>query len=109
MSYHVRVLARARQDLDGIVAYIAERSSQGAARLLGRFEDALATLEQNPYLAPIAPEAGELGEEVRHILFRTRAGRTYRAIFLIVGNEVRILRIRGSGQRPLSPDELEEP
>ena len=42
MTYRVRVLARARHDLDGFIAFVAERSPEGAARLLARFEDALA-------------------------------------------------------------------
>ncbi len=106
MTYRVRVLARARDDLHGFVAFVAERSPQGAARLLTRFEDAVARLEENPFVAPIAPESEELGEEVRHIMFRTKAGRTYRALFVVVGEEVRVLRVRGSGQPPLKPEEF---
>ena len=106
MSYQVRVLARARLDLDDIVTFLAERSPQGAARLVASFEAALARLESNPLAAPIASESEELGEEVRHVLFRTRAGRTYRALFIIVGHEVRVLRVRGPGQQPLRPGEL---
>jgi plasmid stabilization system protein ParE len=87
MPYRVKVLARARQDLDEIVAFNAERSPEGAARMLARFEDVTARLETNPFVAPIASESEDLGEEVRHILFRTRAGRTYRAIFVVVGDE----------------------
>jgi len=107
MSYRVTVLARARQDFDGIVGWIFERSPQGADRWVTRFEEALARLEENPFVAPIAPESEELREEVRQILFRTRAGRTYRALFLVTGDEVRILRIRGPGQEPLRPQDIE--
>lgn len=106
MNYRVRILARARGDLDGIMAYISERSPEGAARLLARFEEAMATLEKNPFVAAIALESEELGEEVRHVLFRTKAGRAYRALFLVVGDEVRVLRVRGPGQRPVEPDDL---
>jgi plasmid stabilization system protein ParE len=95
MTYRVKVLARALQDLEGIVAFVAERSPEGAARLLARFEDATARLEINPFVAPIASESKELGEEVRHILFRTRAGRTYRALFVVVEDEG----LSASGQR----------
>lgn len=107
MTYQVRVLARARHHLDGIVAFIAERSPSGAARLLVRFEDALARLEVNPFVAPIAAESEDLGEEVRHIMFRTKAGRTYRALFVVGGDEVRVLRVRGAGQPPLEPEDLQ--
>ena len=40
------------------------------------------------------------------IMFRARAGRTYRALFTIVGNEVRVLRVRGAGQAPMTPDDI---
>ncbi|MFI5460541.1 MAG: type II toxin-antitoxin system RelE/ParE family toxin [Isosphaerales bacterium] len=102
-----RPFARARQDFDEIVAWIFERSPQGADRWVTRFEEALARLEENPFVAPIAAESEELREEVRHILFRTRAGRTYRALFLVAGEEVRILRIRGAGQKPSRPEDIE--
>jgi plasmid stabilization system protein ParE len=107
MTYQVRVLARARQDLDEILAYIAERSPEGAARLLASFEKSLAMLEKNPFLSPLAPEGQELHHQVRHFLFRTRAGRNYRALFLVVGEEVRVLRVRGAGQPPVTSDDID--
>jgi plasmid stabilization system protein ParE len=107
MSYEIRVLARARQDLDELLTYISARSPEGAARLLARFEESLQTLQTNPSLAPLAPETSELEDDVRHILFRTRAGRTYRALFTVVGDQVRVLRIRGAGQRPLTRQDME--
>ena len=107
MSFQVRVLARARQDLDEILAYVAERSPQGAARLLGRFQATLTSLEKNPSMSPLAPESEEVHEQVRHVMFRTRAGRTYRILFVLVGDEVRVLRVRGAGQPPVSRTDIE--
>jgi plasmid stabilization system protein ParE len=107
MSYQVRILARAQQDFEDYVAWISERSPQGAERWVAAFEATLSRLEQNPFVAPIANESEELGEEVRNIMFRTRAGRTFRALFVVVGDEVRILRIRGSGQAPATRDDIE--
>lgn len=101
MRHQVRILRRARNDLDQITAYIAERSPQGVAR----FEEAMQTLGQDPLGSPLAPEAEEIGEAVRQIRFRTRAARTYRALFLIAGDEVRVLRIRGAGH-PVTPEDL---
>jgi hypothetical protein len=70
MTYQVRVLARARRDLDEILAYVAERSPDGAARLLLSFEKCLTTLENNPFLSPLAPESGELQEQYFGIGFQ---------------------------------------
>jgi plasmid stabilization system protein ParE len=106
MSYHVRILARARQDFEDYIARIAERSPQGAGRWAAAFEAALARLEENPFLSPVASESEDIGEEVGNILFRTRAGRTYRALFVVVDDEVRILRIRGSGTPPVTRDDV---
>lgn len=106
MSYHVRVLARARQDFEDYLAWISERSPQGAERWAAAFEDALTRLERNPCLCSVAIESEDIGEEVRNILFRTRAGRTYRALFVVVGDEVRILRIRGAGTPPVTRDDI---
>lgn len=63
--------------------------------------------EKKPFVQPIASESDEIGVEVRNVMFRTRAGRTFRALFVVVGDEVRILRIRGSGHPPLSRKDIE--
>ena len=65
MTYRVRVLARARHDLDGFIASVAERSPEGAARLLARFEDALAKLETNPFVAYFVQIHEEVPAELR--------------------------------------------
>jgi plasmid stabilization system protein ParE len=100
MSYRVNVLARARQDFEAVIAWIAERSPEGAERLAARFEEVIARLERNPLIAPIAPESEHLGEELRQITFRTKAGRTFWATFTVAGDEVKIVQIRGAGHPP---------
>lgn len=101
MRYRVIVLARARHDVASIYDWIAERTTEGAQRWLEQFEKAAAALEANPFIAPLAPESGSFDIEIRSIAFRTRAGRTYRAVFTVADDEVRILRVRGPGQPPL--------
>ncbi|MGH7200482.1 MAG: hypothetical protein ACREJB_07745, partial [Planctomycetaceae bacterium] len=44
--------------------------------------------------------------ELRQFLFKTPRGRTYRGVFTVVDDEVRILRVRGPSQRDLEPEEL---
>jgi plasmid stabilization system protein ParE len=103
MSYRVVLLARARLDVARIYDWIADRSTEGAQRWFDQFEKATVTLETNPFIAPLAPESGSFDIEVRQILFRTRSGNRYRAVFTVVDDEVRILRVRGPGQPPLRP------
>ncbi len=108
MKYHVIVLARARRDVASIYDWIAERSAEGAQRWLDQFEKAAAALETNPFIAPLAPESGSFDIEIRSIAFRTRAGRTYRAVFTVANDEVRILRVRGPGQPALKPRDVSD-
>ena len=102
MSLRVVILAKAEQDLWSNVAWLARRSRQGAARWLAAFESAKERLAVNPSSFALAPENARVSFELRQILFRTPRGRQYRAVFTVVDDEVRILRIRGPGQ-PLLP------
>jgi hypothetical protein len=73
------------------------------------FEKAVVLLQTNPPIAPVAPENEFVDYAIRHLLFHTRRGRTYRAIFTVAGDEVRILRVRGSGEPPVTPEDLATP
>ena len=106
--YVVRLLATAADDLDQIIGWIVERSPDGAARLLTEFHKLVSILPTSAESDARAAEFDDNGYKIRQAFFRTRKGNTYRAIFLIKGNEVRILRIRGSGQLPLTADEIKE-
>jgi ParE toxin of type II toxin-antitoxin system, parDE len=86
---------------------MAERSPEGAARLLASLEKSLVMLERNPFLSPLTLEGIDLQRQVRHFIFRTRAGRNYRALFIIVDEEVRVLRVRGAGQPPVTSQDIE--
>jgi plasmid stabilization system protein ParE len=67
-----------------------------------------AALETNPLIAPLAPESGSFDIEIRSIVFRTRAGHAYRAIYTVADDEVRILRVRGPRQPPLKPRDVSD-
>ncbi|QDU25385.1 hypothetical protein ETAA8_04530 [Anatilimnocola aggregata] len=106
MKRHVTLLARARSDADKIFDWIATRSLLGALSWHEAFLAAAATLSEDAQRHPIAPELRELAEEVRELHFRTRYGKRNRILFMIVGNEVRILCIRGPGQSPVTSTDL---
>lgn len=63
-------------------------------------------LKQQAHSCALAHEHENFEWDVRQALFKTRRGRVYRALFLIEGQDVYILRVRGSGQAPVQPDEL---
>lgn len=71
-----------------------------------RFRKQSSVLHLHPRQYPRAAEDSLTTHEVRQCLFKTRRGRTYRALYTIVEDEVRVLRVRGPGQAPLTDDEL---
>ena len=109
MTYHVRTLHRAQQDVDAIVHWIAveRQSPQGAATWLHAYEQAAAALSNSPQGYPFAPENEHVDLDIRQFLFKTRRGRIYRGLFTVEIDEVLILRVRGPGQAPVEPHDLE--
>ncbi len=99
MTFQVRLLTRAQVDADQIYLWLRERSPMGAVSwytaLLKKIDDLAVTATA----CFLAREASPLDIELRQAFFKTRRGRTYRLLFVIEGNEVRILRVRGPGQR----------
>ena len=106
MGYAYRTLPRAELDAQQIYDWIRERSPDGAHRWWLAFEDACARLARNPLGYALAPEAESTRREIRQMLFKTSRGRYYRALYTVVNDEVRVLRVRGPGQPDLLPDEL---
>jgi len=106
MGFTVRTLPRAEFDAQEIYDWIKERSPEGALRWWLAFEEACGRLEQQPSSYALATEAASSGREIRQVLFKTAQGRYYRALFIVVGDEVRVIRVRGPGQPDLLEDEL---
>lgn len=106
MSRKLIILPRAEQDVDSIFEFIRERSPSGAKHWWDAFCRSAQRAASHPRQHPLAPESPLFTTELRQFLFKTRRGRTYRGVFTIVGEEVRVLRVRGPGQAPLSADEL---
>jgi plasmid stabilization system protein ParE len=106
MTFRVRELRRAQADIRHIVGWLADRSPQGARAWLDAYDDMVARLEESAAACGEADESAEFDLNVRQTLFKTRRGRVYRALFLIEGDHVFILRVRGPGQAPVDPEEL---
>ena len=108
MRYQVKVLRRADRDVDEILHYIGveQSSPTGARRWYQAYAAALERLAVSANTLSLAPENEFVNYEVRQVLFRTRRGRPYRGIFTIVGDEVRLLHVRGPGQDILQADEI---
>jgi toxin ParE1/3/4 len=98
MTYEVLLLPRAQHNIDQILRYLTLRSPQGAIAWKERWEQVLDELRIGPLACGVAPESAKYEAEVRQILFKTRRGRTYRALFAVVGTGVFILHVRAPGQ-----------
>jgi plasmid stabilization system protein ParE len=106
VTYAIVMLPRAESDFRHIFAYIEERSPDGAVRWRQAFEGAMTRLETTPLAYGYAAENDDVTVELRQILFRTKSGLTYRAVYFVEDDTVYISRIRGPGQPPLEADEI---
>ena len=105
MKYRVRLQPPAQHDLDESYSWAAKHAPQTAARWLARFEKALQSLADNPQRCGLAPEHKMIGRELCQLLFGRKPS-VFRAVFIIDGETVRILRIRRAARRLLTRKEL---
>jgi len=106
MSFHVSLSQEAQSDFEHCYGYIAQRSAQGSQAWVDEFYRVLKSLEENASSFGIAPESGRYQEDVRQLVFKTRKGNPYRALFVVRGEEVQVLHIRGKGQDFINDDEV---
>ena len=100
-SFRVRLLSYAKADVQQIYDWLRQRASRGAEAWYNVLQTRLEQLCDDADGCEVAAESKRLGEEVRETFFKTRQGRRYRIVFTIFESEVRILRVRAPGLRPL--------
>ncbi len=106
MSYSLSIHPDADADAERIAGYIGERSFDGMLRWLDAYESAQTRIVSNPLLCSPAHEEPIIGRGLRQVLFKTPSGNHYRAVFIVDGSQVTILRVRGKGQKPLGEEDL---
>jgi len=106
MSRTLRIVERARTDVEEIFNWLVHRSMQGAISWYLAFYRAVDTIAAGPETFGAAPESALLGRSLHQSMFKTRRGRTYRIIFELSDAEIILLRVRGPGQRPSRGREL---
>jgi plasmid stabilization system protein ParE len=106
MKLTVRISTRAWRDADNIFRWLDARSHAGASAWFEAFLSASQSLANQFEAFGFAPEGEPIERSIRHRFFKTRRGRIYRILYLVEHDEVIVLRIRGPGQPPLTPDEL---
>jgi len=107
VKYSLHILPRAEEDFLHMFSFIETRSPDGAKRWKQAFEAGLQRLENNPFIYGLAPEDVYFDFDLRQLLFKTKRGRMYRAVYRVDNDVVTIYRVRGPGQAPLVPDEIQ--
>jgi plasmid stabilization system protein ParE len=100
-----RVLIQPRAEAEALAAFdwIAGHSPDAADRWLSGLRKAVAKLADHPMLHPLAVEASErFGIPIREALYGKRRS-TYRILFTVEGDVIRVLAVRHSAQDELQP------
>jgi len=106
MTYRVVILRSAERDIRQIVDWWAEhRSAEQAERWYRGIYPAMLGLAYHPERCPV-PGSGSAGNRGSRTLFDLGSHPTHRVLFTIVGDEVRIMRVRHTAQQQLTPEDL---
>jgi plasmid stabilization system protein ParE len=95
--FTILMTEQAEADSNQVFSWIFKNSPERAVSWFNGLVEACESLCNNPERCPVAPEADDIGREIRHLIY----GR-YRIIFLIRGQTVYLLHIRHGAQKPLS-------
>ncbi len=109
MSLQVKFSQRAKRDIHEILAWIKSRSSKAATTWLAALEKSISHLSEFAPSSATAPEADDLGIDLKQWMFKTRRGNSYRLLFIIRVETVHILAVRGMGQDLLHDVDIEIP
>lgn len=107
MKRTVRILTRARADVDRIFAWLERRSPRGAATWYDAFLACVGDVSNDPDRYAVVPESMlRWQRDIRQASFQTLRGRRYRVVFECTPTELCVLRVRGPGQLPLRSRDL---
>ncbi len=109
MKYRVELSFKAERDLDYILNWLQQRSPQGASTWYRRWKKLLVELSKQPTNYHFAPENDEHEDDVRNVVFKTRRGLPYRALFIIRNDVVFITNLRGPSQDLVKPEDIKGP
>ena len=99
MTFQVILLPTAEADVDTIFQYLHERSPAGARSWNERFLQVLDSLQKDPTIFGAAPENEHYVDWfIQQVVFKTRRGNPYRALFIVREQTVHVVYVRGFGQ-----------
>ena len=112
MAFRVEIAPQAFEDLDSIAGVLRARGSLAVAeKWFNGIVHAIAALNEMPARCPVTPESGQLGQEVRLLLFG-KGNRSYKIYYSVVyetptTGTVRIFHIRHWARKPVNEDDLQ--
>ncbi len=107
VKYRIKILPKAQADIESICQFIQNYSAQGTLAWIDAFESKITQLAVNADACGPAEESEHFEIPLQQVLFKTKRGSKYRLIFTIRHDEVLILRVRGPGQAPVNPIDIE--
>ncbi|CCQ58878.1 MULTISPECIES: type II toxin-antitoxin system RelE/ParE family toxin [Crocosphaera] len=107
-KYQVIIQPEAEQGIKEAYYWISSYSPRNARSWLEGIYKAIMTLEQMPLRCSVAFENNFFEEEIRQLLYG-KGKNTYRILFTVVEQTVHILYVRHSAQKPLSPEDDQQP
>ena len=105
MPCEVRVSVRAKGDIDRVVTWLDRHSPTTATRWMEAFDAQLVRLETEADSFPAAEEAPDLGLDLRELNFGKKRA-TYRVVFTVVSDIVRVVSVRSALQDRLRLEAL---
>lgn len=108
MNYRVHELSLAEADVRAIFDWISQRSPQGVEAWLDAYDEMIDGLTRFVGHG-VAPEDVSVDFKVQQVVFKTRHGNAYQALYFVEGEDVYVLRVRGKGQAQVRPEDLRKP
>jgi plasmid stabilization system protein ParE len=105
VTFQIAFSARAEADLDAIMTGIRAKAPLTADGWLARLMATVGSLKIMPTRFGRAAEADALGIELRELLHGKRAG-TYRILYTVMGQTVRIQHVRRASRGPITHEDL---
>jgi hypothetical protein len=106
MEYRVVITLPADRDFRGHFEWIRQRSIQGSENWRARMVAAIRTLNVNPEQQTPARESAAFPVTIRCLMVGKQRS-SFRVLFHIADDEVRVLAIRRPARDFLSPDDLD--
>lgn len=96
MKYAVIVTPEAEKNIEAAFSYIYDRSTRNAGKWIRGLYHEIDSLELFPHRCGIAPDSRFVGEELRHLIYKS-----HRVIFRIEERHriVRVLHVRHAARR----------